>query len=153
MLGPVLSPTGQACAPGPCLSLQIALYCGFFVLLELLLVRREAQVLEHHSPTWDERTSLAQQSAHHPYCHGHMEPTWLWHFLGFQVTHNDYSAMRKKEIPLVTCINLESIMPNEVSQKDYYSDFMDEQNLKKKKNQIHRKQRKDWYLPAVGGGE
>ena len=68
-------------------------------------------------------------------------------------THNDYSAMRKKEIPLVTCINLESIMPNEVSQKDYYSDFMDEQNLKKKKNQIHRKQRKDWYLPAAGGGE
>ena len=44
-----------------------------------------------------------------------------------------YSAMRKKEVPLVTCINLESIMPNEVSQKDYYSDFMDKQNLKKKK--------------------
>ena len=48
-------------------------------------------------------------------------------------TMDYYSAMRKKEVPLVTCINLESIMPNEVSQKDYYSDFMDKQNLKKKK--------------------
>ena len=48
-------------------------------------------------------------------------------------TMDYYLAMRKKEVPLVTCINLESIMPNEVSQKDYYSDFMDEQNLKKKK--------------------
>lgn len=80
-----LGPTGQACASGPCLSLQIPLHCGFFVLLELLLFRREAQALEHHSPTWNVRTSLAQQSAHRPCCHGHMEPTWLWHFLAFQV--------------------------------------------------------------------
>ena len=72
-----LGPTGQACASGPCLLPQIPLHCGFFVLLELLLFRREAQVLEHHSPTWNVRTSLAQQSAHRPCCHGHMEPTWL----------------------------------------------------------------------------
>lgn len=40
--------------------------------------------LEEHSPTWDVRTSLAQQSAYDPCCHGHMEPTWLCHFLAFQ---------------------------------------------------------------------
>lgn len=40
-------------------------------------------------------------------------------------TMDYYSAMRKKEVPLVTCINLESIMPNEVNQKGNYSDFMD----------------------------
>ena len=39
-------------------------------------------------------------------------------------THNRLLLSHEKEVPLVTCINLENIMPSEVSQKDNYSDFM-----------------------------